>query len=198
MELTPLSVDEAIVVLKPLAYFVIGMAIYAVFIFNFYRFLGRKDIFELDLTRYERSKFRVLRSTLYLISYVGKYLILFPIVAFAWFVILTALLVFLSKNQTIENILLIAMAVLSAIRITAYYNEDLSRDLAKILPFALLGIFLIDLSYFSVATSINALEETIARWDSITYYLAFVIGLEFVMRVSTPLLKPVFLFGRKR
>ena len=120
--------------------------------------MGRKDLFELNLERYEQSRMRALRMTLHFFSYVGKYLILFPVVAFAWFVILATLLAFLAKQQSIESILLVAMAVLSAIRITSYYNEDLSRDLSKILPFALLAVFLIDLSYFSFSGSLNALQ----------------------------------------
>ena len=193
-----LNLAEALVVLKPLAFFVFGMAIYAIFIFNFYRFVGRRDLVELKLERYEQSKMRALRMTFHFFSYVGKYLILFPLVAFAWFVILTTLLSFLAKQQSIDGILMVAMAVLSAIRITSYYNEDLSRDLSKILPFALLGVFLIDLSYFSLASSLNALSQAFLSWEIIVYYVGFVIALEFVMRITTPILKPLFSFGRSQ
>ena len=143
-----LNMAEAMTVLRPLIFFVFGMSVYAIFIFNFYRFVGRKDLFEFDLSRYQQSKHRALRVTFHFVTYVGKYLILFPVIAFAWFAILTTLLAFLARGQTINDILLISMAVLSAIRVTAYYNEDLSRDLSKILPFAMLGVFLIDISYF--------------------------------------------------
>ena len=125
-------------------------------------------------------------------AYVGKYLILFPVVAFSWFAILTTLLTFLARGQTIDEILLISMAVLSAIRITAYYNEDLSRDLSKILPFAMLGVFLIDISYFSLSTSLDGFLGALLSWKTIVYYLGFMIGLEFVMRITTPALKPLF------
>ena len=187
-----LSMAEAITVLKPLLIFVFGMSIYAIFIFNFYRFVGRKDLFDFDLSRYQQSKHRALRETLHFVAYVGKYLILFPVVAFSWFAILTTLLAFLARGQTIDEILLISMAVLSAIRITAYYNEDLSRDLSKILPFAMLGVFLIDISYFSLSTSLDGLLGALSSWKTIVYYLGFMIGLEFVMRITTPALKPLF------
>lgn len=193
-----LTLAEALVVLKPLTFLVLGMALYAIFIFNFYKFVGRKDLFELNLERYQQSRRRALRMTLHFFSYVGKYLILFPVVAFAWFVILTTLLAFLARQQSIESILLVAMAVLSAIRITSYYDEDLSRDLSKILPFALLAVFLIDLSYFSFSASLNALGQAFMSWQIVVYYLGFVIALEFVMRITTPILKPLFTFGRAR
>ena len=187
-----LNMAEAMTVLRPLIFFVFGMSVYAIFIFNFYRFVGRKDLFDFDLSRYQQSKHRALRVTFHLVTYVGKYLILFPVIAFAWFAILTTLLAFLARGQTINDILLISMAVLSAIRVTAYYNEDLSRDLSKILPFAMLGVFLIDISYFSLSTSVDALLGAVLSWKIIVYYLGFMIGLEFVMRVTTPALKPLF------
>ena len=152
----------------------------------------------LSSEKYEQSKFQLLRVMLHLVFYVCKYLILFPIVAFAWFVILTVLLAFLGKNQSIETILLIAMAVLSAIRVTAYYNEDLSKDLAKILPFALLGVFLIDLSYFSIGSSVGVMQQALLQWESIVYYLGFIVTLEFFLRVTSPIVGAVLSGGRSR
>lgn len=193
-----LNLIDATVALRPLVVFVLGMAVYSVFIFNFYRFLGRKNIFELDLAKYEKSRFQFLRMFLHLVFYIIKYLVVFPFVAFAWFIILTVFLTFLAKEQPIERILLVSMAVLSAIRITSYYNEDLSRDLAKILPFALLGVFIIDLSYFSLPGSVQALQQAVAQWESIAYYLIFVIGLEVVLRITSPVLSLVVLPHKSR
>ena len=192
MEFAGFSVNDAVTVLKPLVGFAVGMAFYAIFVFWFYRFLARKDLFELDFVKYEKSRLRLVRSILHLVFYVLKYLIVFPFVAFFWFASLTLLLSFLAKNQTPETILLVSIAVVSAIRITAYYDEDLSRDLAKILPFALLGIFLIDLSYFSLPATLDTLRETVAQWRIMAYYLAFAIALEIVLRITSPLIRPLF------
>jgi hypothetical protein len=79
------------------------------------------------------------------------------------------------------------MAVVGAIRVTSYYHEDLSRDLAKILPFALLGVFVIDLSYFTMDESMISLRRTIARINIILYYLGFIISLEFLLRITSPI-----------
>jgi hypothetical protein len=195
---TEFNLADATITLRPLIFFCLGIAFYAVFIFNFYRFLARKDIFELDFTKYAQARFQFIRTFLHLTFYVGKYLILFPFVAFAWFALLTVLLAFLAKTQAIESILLVAMAVLSSIRITAYYNEDLSRDLAKMLPFALLGVYVVDLSYFSFPASLDALLRAFNQWESITYYLMFVVGLEFILRISSPVVITVFAAGKHR
>lgn len=189
MTFTDLDLTAAINLLRPLALFIGGMVLYAVFIFRFYRFLGRKDIFALDLSKYERSESHSVSVLLRVFFYFAKYLILFPVVAFFWFAVLTILLSFLAKNQRIDDVLLISMAVVGAIRVTSYYHEDLSRDLAKILPFALLGVFVIDLSYFTMDESLISLRRTIARLDIILYYLGFIIGLEFLLRIASPILQ---------
>ena len=65
---------------------------------------------------------------------------------------------------------------------TAYYNEDLSRDLAKILPFAVLGIFLIDASFFDMNASLDVLREANRHRETIFYYWAFLVVVEFALR----------------
>ncbi|MCK5177829.1 MAG: hypothetical protein KAQ92_08955, partial [Candidatus Aenigmarchaeota archaeon] len=57
------DIHEAIEVLKPLAFFVLGMTVYAIFIFKFYRFLARKDIIPLNLNQYNRAEHPLLIKT---------------------------------------------------------------------------------------------------------------------------------------
>ena len=134
-----LNVYDAIDILRPVVVYILGMTVYAVFVFNFYRFVATRDMFQIDLSKYEESRFRWVRAFLQIVMYVIKYLIVFPVFAFFWFAILTLILTFLSKDQSFTEILLMALATVSAIRVTSYYNEALSTDLAKILPFAVLG-----------------------------------------------------------
>lgn len=66
---------------------------------------------------------------------------------------------------------------------TAYYNEDLSKDLSKMIPFALLGIFIIDVSFFSFQESIEIIKTISSKFALILNYLLAVILLEFILRV---------------
>ncbi len=179
-----LSVADAVDLLEPLALYVAGMAIYAVFVFNFYRFVAQRDMFMIDFSRYEESRFRAMRVFLGFVMYILKYLIVFPLFAFFWFGVLTAMLVFLSLGREIAEVLLISLATVSAIRFSAYYSEDLSRDIAKMLPFALLGIFIIDGSFVDIGASLDVLSDLNDHREPIVYYLAFLIGLEFVLRLG--------------
>ena len=191
-----LNVYDAIDILRPVVVYIVGMAVYAVFVFNFYRFVATRDMFQIDLSKYEESRFRWVRAFLQVVMYVVKYLIVFPVFAFFWFAILTLILAFLSKEQSFTEILLMALATVSAIRVTSYYNEALSTDLAKILPFAVLGIFVVDTSFFSISASLDTLLEAESYLENILYYLAFLILLEFALRIILGVLKLLRKMGR--
>lgn len=190
--LRQLNLNEALELLRPAAIFAVGVAIYAVLIFNLYRFMSRRDIFNLDFSKHEESSRPFFRKSIHLFFYVCKYLLIFPLFAFFWFGVLVVMVAFLSKTKEVEDLLLIAMAVLTAVRVTSYYTEDLSRDIAKMLPFALLGIFLIDLRYFDFGTSTELLNRAGAEWESIFYYWVFVVVLELFLRVTEPYFKALY------
>ncbi|PKL54413.1 MAG: hypothetical protein CVV36_01805 [Candidatus Methanoperedenaceae archaeon HGW-Methanoperedenaceae-1] len=181
--------SEGYGLLSPILLYVAGMVIYAVFIFKFYRFLARKDIFELDLQKYNTLRFAFLRKTVRAIIHVFKFVLFLPILVFLWFGGLTVLLVFLAKEQPIENILLVSLTVVSSIRVTAYYTEDLSKDLAKMLPFALLGVLIVDASYFSLWNSIGVLLKLISMWKILVYYLVFLIILELALKIVSHVIR---------
>ena len=127
---------------------------------------------------------------MHIVLYAGKYLVIFPVVAFFWFAVFTVLLSFLAPNRDFSDILLVAMAVVGTIRVSAYVTEDLSRDLAKILPFAVLGIFIINVAFFKTSESFDVLRQADDNREAILYYLGFTIVLEFALRIVS------FLVGR--
>ena len=192
-----LNINDAWDLLWPVSIYVIGMSAYAVFVFKFYRFVAARDMFRFDLSRYEGSGHGPSRAVLHVVLYVFKYLILFPVFAFFWFAVLTLILAFLSKGQTFPETLLIALSTVSAIRVASYYKEDLSRDLAKILPFAVLGIFLVDASFFSLSDSFESLKVAGEYSESILYYLLFLIGLEFALRIIMAVIKLIVRLKRR-
>ena len=192
-----LFLDDAIQALGPVAIYVLGMAIYAVFIFKFYRFIAGRDIFNIDLSRNDASSVPVLRDFFALIWYVIRFIILFPAFAFFWFAILTVMLAFLSEGRALSQILIIALATVSAVRVCAYYDEDLSRDLAKILPFAVLSFLLVNASPLDVGASLDVLREVNSQWGTIIFYWLFLVALEFALRLVFGIFKGIFP-GKKR
>ncbi len=149
-----------------LGIYTFGMVIYAVVIWHFYRNLAKKEIFTKKGTG----------------GYILKYLILFPLISFIWFLIISVFLFFLAKGLSVEGVLLASITIVSAVRVAAYYNEDLSKDLAKMIPFALLGIFIVDPSYFSYELVIQRIDTLPTLFPLVLRYLLFVYMLEIVLR----------------
>ncbi len=183
------SLSEGISTVLPLALFAIGVAVYTVFIWKFYRFLARRDILKLDLNQYNTLTHPLFEKAAAVFFYALQFLVVFPALVFFWFLVLTALLIFLAEKQGLENILLVAMAVVAAVRITAYVSEDISKDVAKLLPFALLGVFLVDVTYFNLSKSLTMIGQLPGEWVTLVYYLLFAVGLEIVLRILSPLLQ---------
>ena len=52
---------------------------------------------------------------------------------------------------------LIATSVVGSVRILSYWTEELSRDVAKMLPFAVLGVFLVS----SISVEFSEFEELV-------------------------------------
>lgn len=162
--------------------FTLLIVIYTVFVWKFYRFLAQKDIIRLDLNRYNKSKNPALKKLLAAFLYFVEYIVILPFAVFFWFAILTIFLILLSKEQSVEAILLISAAVVTSVRITSYYSKDLSRDLAKMFPFTILVIFLLTPNFFSLNLVMAQLSKLSLLFNDILYYLLFIIGVEIIFR----------------
>lgn len=144
--------------------FSIGMFIYGIFIFHFYRFLAKRDMFSLKIEERLaggklKSSGQKVSASLRVAAYIATNIFIFPIVVFLWFLVYSLFMFFLAQDLSIKSVFLVSSSLIIAVRIAAYYNEDLSKDLAKLLPFALLGIFLISPTFFSVNEVVDRLSE---------------------------------------
>lgn len=182
-----LNTQNFFAIVKPLIFFIIGLTIYSLFVFNFYKFVAKKKIFKFKTEKYRREEHPALNKFFGFIFYIIENIIVMPLLIFFWFIIFTAMMAFLSKND-IETLLLISAALVGTIRITAHYNESLSKDLAKLIPFALLGIFLVDISYFSLESSLSTIWGMTTHWLAIVHYLIFIVILEFLIDIGFAIL----------
>ncbi|MBW3023002.1 hypothetical protein KY308_02775 [Candidatus Woesearchaeota archaeon] len=177
------SYEEAVPILKPLLYFVVVMVIYTTFVFKLYRFMARKNIFELNLYQYNKAKHGGVKKFFEVIFYVLEYIIIFPILAAAWVIVVAVLLFFMSEGDPFSVILMGAVAVVASVRITAYFSEELSREVAKLLPLALLALVLTKISSFTISGYTELADQVPALWKTGVYYLIFIIAVEFVFRI---------------
>jgi len=92
-------------------------------------------------------------------------------------------LLILSEEIAVTHIILTSAVIVSSIRVAAYYKEELSVDLAKLIPFAFLAILLTDPNFFSVEITIQRLSDVTIFWSEILRILIFSILLEWFLRI---------------
>ncbi len=176
------SLSEPYQILLNIFMYTILIAIYSIFVFEFYRFLARKNLIQLNLSQYNRSKHSFFNKFLEAVFFLVEYVIILPILVFFWFAILALLLMLLSKEQPVSQILLISAAIVGAIRVTSYFKEDLSKDLAKMFPFTVLVIFLLSPNILKFLPVIEKLTQIPYFLNHILIYLIFIIVFEILIR----------------
>ena len=181
-------------VLFSLIVYTILILMYSIFIWKFYRFLASRDIIQLNLSQYNYSSHPVIEKFAAVGLYALEYLIILPFLVFFWFSIFSIFLLVLSESQNTLQILLISAAIIASTRITSYISEDLSKDLAKILPFTILAAFILGSSFFNVEGVMIKISQIPSLFDNIITFVVFIFIIEFVFR----LLFSVFQFVKSK
>jgi hypothetical protein len=122
---------------------IIAIAVYSGFVFMFYRILAKKDLLTLDLSKYADDFGGKVKKYLRSVLFVIQYVVVVPVLIAFWTLVLAVILTLLSDSTDHARNALIATSVVGAVRILAYWTEDLSKDVAKMLPFAVLGVYLV-------------------------------------------------------
>ncbi len=175
------SVPEQYRMLVNLGFYTIFIAIYAVFIWKFYKFLASREILSLNLRQYNSTRYPGLEKLLAVVLFSVEYIVILPFLVLFWFAILSLFLLILSE-QSAQQVLLVAAAIIASTRITAYISEDLSKDLAKMLPFAILSIFLLNADFLNSGNILSKLAEVPALFSNILYFVVFIFIIEYVLR----------------
>jgi hypothetical protein len=119
--------------------FVIGIGIYSLFVWYFYRFISKRDV--LPKSFYPVS-FEKNVSKVKTLGYVALYVFAFPAIIFVWFIVLAFFVFFVSKEMPFEIAIFISMAIIAVVRILAYYREEAAKEIAKMIPYAILAFLL--------------------------------------------------------
>lgn len=161
---------------------VLMIFIYAIFIWHFYRYIAKKNLLELNLNKYNRSEHPVFAKLVAGMFYFLEYIIILPFLIFFWYFIFTFFLLFLTQELEIGSILIISAAIIASVRMAAYYKEDVAKEIAKMLPFMLLGISLLTPGFFSFERILSQLEVLGDFFSNIFHYLSFIVCLEILLR----------------
>jgi len=166
-----------------LAILSLGIAIYSAVVWMFYKILAKKNILKLDLDQYNNSENATIKKIAEVLLYIAEFLLITPVLITLWFIVFTALLLLLAKDQSIPIILLISTSFIAAIRLCAYFNEDLSNDLAKMFPFTLLGIAILTPDFFDFGGTIARATELGKLLVPAIYNIIFIFAVEIIARI---------------
>lgn len=152
----------------------------------YYKQIARRDLFEIPKLNLKSKFTNVLDRILYFL----KYLLIFPVYSFIWFLIFSFLLFVLSKSRPAEDILFLGIIVVAATRMSAYVSEKLAEDMAKVLPWTLIVIFLIQPEAVTLETFISSFPVFLQQIPRVAKYLVFIIVLEWLLRIGYWVIKP--------
>ena len=165
--------------------FSIGMVIYGIFVYHFYRFLSKRDMFCINIEKISKGRFTSSGKKTSGAPRVATFIItnffVFPFVIFLWFLGYSSFMFLLVQHMETATIFLVSSSLIIAIRISAYYREDLSRDIAKLLPFALLAIFLFNPQFYSLVDVLKRLSEIPSFIIQIAAFMIVVMLVEIVL-----------------
>jgi hypothetical protein len=126
--------------------FIIGVAVYSLFVWYFYRFISKRDL----LPKFFYPVFNEKNvSKIKIVGYSAAYLGVFPLIVFAWFIVLAFFVFLIGKEMPFEIALFVSLVIIGVVRILSYYREEASKEVAKMIPYAILSIFLTSLVVFN-------------------------------------------------
>ena len=162
---------------------IIGIVLYSAFVFKFYRFLAKKDLIDADFSQYSDGFTGFMKRFVDGILLIVQNILFAPFLISFWVLILAVILTLLSGGDDLYWNVLVATSVVGSVRVISYFSEDLARDVAKMLPFAVLGVFLVDAGAFNwdaVSILWSHLDEFAISFAS---SMALVVILETVLRI---------------
>jgi hypothetical protein len=161
---------------------VLLIVLYSIFVWKLHKIISKKNLLDLNLNKYNLAEYgntKLVSAALYFLEYI----IILPFFTFFWFMAFAVFIIIFTENLDINLVFIISAAIITSIRMTAYYNESLSREMAKLLPFNLLAASLIvGQNFFSVERIIGHLVEIPSAMNIILPYLAFIMLIEIILR----------------
>ena len=114
------------------------------------------------------------------------YVLLFPLVSFLFFLVISTSMLFMSGISNTDlsepEVMTIAMGVVLAIRLCAYFSEQGAVDLAKTMPLSMLAVVLVTSGFSDLRDSLSNLGAFADHATLLGLYFLIVVILEFLLR----------------
>lgn len=162
---------------------IILLTIYSIFVWKFHKFIGKRDLLELNLSQYNKSEHPFIIKFFAILFFILEYIVILPVIIFFWFIVMALILLILAEEQSIENILLVSTLSVVIIRITSYYEENLSKEIAKLFPFTMLLVALLTPGFLNINDILSKISNIPSLIPNVIFYLLVIIFLEFTLRM---------------
>ena len=120
------------------------------------------------------------------------YVITFPFLSFLFVLVIAVSMLFMAKFSTNDlstrEVLTLAMAVVLAIRVCAYFSEHAAADLAKVMPLSMLAVVLVTNGVSDLQESLENLKAIDDDPMLLLLFFVVVVVVEFVLRATYELL----------
>jgi hypothetical protein len=160
---------------------VILVVIYAILIWNFYRWISKREILKLSVWIKSRTSSPGGSKFLGGIFYLIENLVFLPVIIFLWFLFFTIFLIFLTQGMEVGTVLTLSAIIITAIRMSSYYKEEVARELAKMLPLTLLAVALTQHGTFNFSEIIRNISLIPNYISEIWIYFIFIFVVEFIL-----------------
>lgn len=154
-----------------------GILIYALIVNAFYQVMSKRVMFG---AKDETGRVRV--------GGPGRgflFLIMFPLVSLAFFLLISATLLFLAEDKPPSEIFVVSMAIVAAVRVAAYISEPTSHDVAKMLPLGMLGVFVVtEDTHVGLVAALRNIFQIFDHLTLIAIYFGIVVILEYLLRMA--------------
>lgn len=157
---------------------VVPIFAYIVLVWKFSEFISKKNIFGINLNKYNTSEHPMLEGLFYFVEYI----VILPFLIFIWFSFIAISLIILSSGINASAVLIISAATVAAIRMTSYYNHEISVELAKLLPLNLLAVSILSPGFFDLSRVVNNVAGVTDLAGNVVNYFIFIIILEGMLR----------------
>lgn len=144
--------------------FTFGIAAYSIIIWRFYKQVSKV------------KPFGEYQAPLWI--EIGLYLFTLPLFTFLWFFMMTLFIVAMAEVEDVVFLISISAAMVGATRIAAYIDEGLAENIANLMPFILLAIFVLSPQLLSIDLIKERLFSIPSHLGLIFRYLVFLVGLE--------------------
>jgi hypothetical protein len=126
--------------------FIVGIAIYSLFVWYFYRFISKRDLFpKLFYVVENESEVSKTRK----IIYAAIYVVSFPVIIFVWFTVLAFFIYVIAEGMPLYIAIFVSLTIIAVVRIISYYREDAAKEIAKMIPYAILSFVLTSVAIYA-------------------------------------------------